>query len=93
MTSNTVAVQMTLTEALAMLELDLALQSKLAEHIWEPVLNGEMGLPITGWQLQDSLIDIAEDGEFDGFTCELVANAYSNLAQVWRPDVYIFTKA
>ena len=93
MTNYTAPVQMTLTEALAMLDLDLTLQSKLAEHIWEPVLNGEMGLPITGWDLQDFLTEIAEDGEFDGFTPELVANAYSNLAQVWRPDVYIFTKA
>jgi len=93
MTNYTVPVQMTLTSVLAMLDLDATLQAKLADRVWDRVYDGMEGLPVSGWELQDFLTEIAEDGEFDGFTPALLANSYSNLAQVWRPDVYIFTKA
>jgi len=93
MTSNTAAVQMNLTSVLAMLDVDATLGTKIADRIWDRVYDGMEGLPVSGWELQDFLTEIAEDGEFEGFTPELLANSYAKMAQVWRPDVYIFTKS
>ena len=89
MTNYTAPVQMNLSTVLTMLELDESLQDKLADRVYD----GMGQLVVSGWELQDFLTEIAEDGEFDGFTPAFLAGCYPKVAEVWLPDVYIVTSA
>jgi hypothetical protein len=78
-----------LSHVLSMMELDEDLQAKLADRVYD----GTSGKPMTGWDLQDFLTEIAEDGEFDGFTPAILAGCYPKLAEVYQQSVLVLTEA
>jgi len=78
-----------LSHVLGMTDLDATLRSKLADRVYD----GTSGKPMTGWDLQDFLTEIAEDGEFDGFTPAILAGCYPKLAEVYQQSVLVLTNA
>jgi hypothetical protein len=87
-TSN-ISATMFLSHVLGMTDLDATLRSKLADRVYD----GTSGKPMTGWDLQDFLTEIAEDGEFDGFTPAILAGCYPKLAEVYQQSVLVLTDA
>ena len=76
-----------LSTVLSIMELDEHLQDKLADR----VCDGASGRMMTGWDLQDFLTEIAEDGEFEGFTPAVLAGCYPKVAKVYQTTVLVFT--
>ena len=76
-----------LSHVLSMMRLHQDLRDKLADRVYD----GTSGKPMTGWELQDFLTEIAEDYEFKGFTPAILAGCYPDVAQVWLPSVRVLT--
>ena len=88
-TTSNISATMFLSHVLGMTDLDATLRSKLADRVYD----GTSGKPMTGWDLQDFLTEIAEDGEFDGFTPAILAGCYPKLAGVYQQSVLVLTNA
>jgi hypothetical protein len=86
-TTSHISATMFLSHVLGMTDLDLTLRSKLADRVYD----GASGRMMTGWDLQDFLTEIAEDGEFEGFTPAILAGCYPKLAAVYQTTVLVFT--
>ena len=86
-TTSNISATMCLSYVLEMTDLDATLRSKLADRVYD----GTSGKPISGWDLQDFLTEIAEYGEFDGFTPAILAGCYPKLAGVYQQSVLVLT--
>jgi len=86
-TTSNISATMFLSHVLGMMELDQDLQAKLADRVYD----GTSGMPMTGWDLQDFLAEIAVAGEFEGFTPAILAGCYPKLAYVYQQSVLVLT--
>ena len=87
--SYTTRIKMDLADVLGQLDLDSKLESKLADRIYDAF----EGKPISGFELQDFLTEIAEDQEFAGFTALLVAELDESMTEVFQDHVIVNTAA